>query len=85
MTREKAEQEAVQTLGLKVKIVSAPGSEPAGTVIGQNIVAGTSVLQETEIELTVSDGSLAEEPPIEDGDFEGGDVDTPSTDPDGDD
>ena len=85
MTREKAEQEAVQTLGLKVKIVSAPGAEPAGTVIGQNIVAGTSVLQETEIELTVSDGSLAEEPPIEDGDFEGGDVDTPSTDPDGDD
>ncbi len=85
MTREKAEQEAVQTLGLKVKIVSAPGSEPAGTVIGQNIVAGTSVLQETEIELTVSDGSLAEEPPIEDGDFEGGDVDTPSTDPDGND
>ena len=85
MTREKAEQEAVQTLGLKVKIVSAPGSEPTGTVIGQNIVAGTSVLQETEIELTVSDGSLAEEPPIEDGDFEGGDVDTPSTDPDGDD
>ncbi len=83
--REEAEKDAVEKLGLKVKFVSAPGEEPAGTVIGQSIAAGATVLQETEIELTVSDGSLAEEPPVEEGGSGDEGADVPSTDPEDDD
>ncbi len=80
MTRENAEQAAIG-LGLVPVFVEAPSDTEAGIVIEQNIAAGTSVLEETEIQLTVSTGPAdTEEPGGETGTEEPG-TDTPEEQP----
>ena len=62
MTREDAESNA-RTLGLVPVFVEEPSEIEAGLVISQNIAEGTSVLEGTTIELTVSSGMPEEQLP----------------------
>ena len=62
MTREDAESNA-RTLGLVPVFVEEPSEIEAGLVISQNIAEGTSVLEGTTIEFTVSSGMPEEQLP----------------------
>lgn len=62
MTREAAE-EAAGKLGVKLEFTEAPGVEEAGTVIAQSVDANQTVMQESTIVLTLSDGSILLPPP----------------------
>jgi len=57
MNIDKAKQDAQTTYQLTVKVTEQASDQPAGTVIGQSLAAGTQVAVGSTITLTVSDGS----------------------------